>query len=445
MSISREEKERLALGTKRRQNIQRLKMGGRAVLRDRRKAALLALYLFALFLLWTFRASLFDLGGQDVFGLVNRVGYALLLPVLGLAGLLALLWMLGTPWRARVIDDAVKRAGIANHAGETPMLCRKHRDAEKEQVTILEFWANGVPVKDWKDKRDALEMALNMNVVKITEGTDKRHVLLHTVPAKNALPHALPWQEDYLHTGKGFTLVLGESLLGPVTVDLAKIPHVLLGGSTGSGKTELMKLILHECICKGAEVYLADFKGGVDYPGMWRKACHMVCDETALLDALAAAVDELEHRKERFPLRDAANIDEYNQRAPWPTYDRIIFAFDEVAEVLDKTGLPKEQKELVAKIESKLSMIARQGRAFGIHLILSTQRPDATILSGQIRNNIDFRVCGRADSVLSQIILDNTSASDQISPDAQGRFITKDGILFQAYLLDEANSKRGEA
>lgn len=116
---------------------------------------------------------------------------------------------------------------------------------------------------------------------------------------------------------------------------------------------------------------------------------------------------------------------------------RLIFACDEVAEMLDKTGADNERKKLLAQIENKLSTIARQGRAFGIHLILATQRPDATIIPGQIRNNMDLRVCGRADSVLSQIILDNTGAADQIPKDARGRFITGDGTVFQGYLFDE--------
>ena len=88
--------------------------------------------------------------------------------------------------------------------------------------------------------------------------------------------------------------------------------------------------------------------------------------------------------------------------------------------MLDKTGADNERKKLLAQIENKLSTIARQGRAFGIHLILATQRPDATIIPGQIRNNMDFRVCGRADSVLSQIILDNTSAAEQIPKRRKG-------------------------
>ena len=107
--------------------------------------------------------------------------------------------------------------------------------------------------------------------------------------------------------------------------------------------------------------------------------------------------------------------------------------------MLDKTGLTKEQKEIVSKIESKLSMIARQGRAFGIHLILATQRPDANILSGQIKNNVNCRICGRADTILSQIILDSIAAAEQIPKDARGRFLLHDGTLFQAYWFNDAN------
>ena len=84
-----------------------------------------------------------------------------------------------------------------------------------------------------------------------------------------------------------------------------------------------------------------------------------------------------------------------------------------------------------------LSTIARQGRAVGIHLILSMQRPDASILPGQIKNNIDCRICGRADGVLSQIFLDSTEASDAIPKDAQGRFLMADGTVFQGFWSDE--------
>lgn len=158
--------------------------------------------------------------------------------------------------------------------------------------------------------------------------------------------------------------------------------------------------------------------------------------DARLLDVLTGLVNELENRKQVFREYGCANISEYNKMYAYKI-KRIVFACDEVAEGLDKTGLSKEAKELVTQLDGKLSIIARQGRAFGIHLILATQRPDANILTGQIRNNIDFRVCGRADNVLSQIILDNTEAADKIPKDSQGLFITHDGVIFKGYLFDE--------
>ena len=144
----------------------------------------------------------------------------------------------------------------------------------------------------------------------------------------------------------------------------------------------------------------------------------------------------LEYRKGRLEETGCDNLDAYNA-ATGENLPRLVFACDEVAELLDRTGRSKEDRERLGQIENRLATLARLGRAFGIHLILATQRPDANILPGQIKNNMDFRVCGRAESVLSQIILDNTSAAEQIPKDARGRFITGDGTVFQAYLLDE--------
>lgn len=121
----------------------------------------------------------------------------------------------------------------------------------------------------------------------------------------------------------------------------------------------------------------------------------------------------------------------------------LIFACDEVAAMLDKTGRSKEQKEQIDKGIDKLSLIAQQSRAFGVHLILATQRPDANLIPGQIRNNLDYKVCGRADSVLSSIIIDSTAAADLIPKDAKGRFVLNDGrdvssaTVFQGYTLFE--------
>ena len=342
---------------------------------------------------------------------------------------------MGTPMGAGTLEENLKKAGFVNHAGEAPILVEKQKDPDNTRLVILDFDPSGIPLNEWVDTKERIETAHNMTIVKMEWADGWRIVRVYAVPAGNTFPEKIKWDEKYL-SKDNFELVLGESLLGMATVNLANIPHILLGGSTGSGKSVLLKLLLMQAYHKGAEIFIADFKGGVDYPKIWHYKCWMCFNEQDVLNLLKDMVQELERRKGLFRDAGCANIDEFNQIGN-EHLKRWVFGCDEVAEVLDKSGHSKEEKELLSQIESKLATIARQGRAFGIHLILATQRPDANILPGQIKNNVDFRVCGRADMVLSQIVLDNTSAADQIPKDAKGRFITGDGTVFQAYLPDE--------
>ena len=350
-------------------------------------------------------------------------------------GLIIVPILIFLPLDKRAVQDQLRNIGLVNHTDMVPELKRKYKDKENPRITIWEFSSQGIPLKIWQDKQAAIETALDITIVKMKYGAGKSRILLYTVPARTDLPDVINWNHKLL-SKESFILVLGESFIGPVTVDLVKIPHILLGGSTGSGKSVLLKLLLVQAIQKGAQVCISDFKGGVDFPPVWHKKCRMCVDEESTLELLTELTDELKLRKKLLAAAGQSNIDKYNA-ATGENLQRYIFACDEIAEVLDKTGLTKEQKEIVSKIESKLSMIARQGRAFGVHLILATQRPDANILSGQIKNNVNCRICGRADTVLSQIILDNTSAAEQIPKDARGRFLLHDGTVFQAYWFDD--------
>lgn len=353
-----------------------------------------------------------------------------------LAGVIAFVVLLVYPFDRKMVEDQFQSIGLANTAGLVPKLLRKRRDKDHPRVTIWEFNNPSLPLKLWEDKRLAIEAALDINIISMKYGKSKGRIIVYAVPAKDDLPEHIEWQNEYL-SPDSFVLLLGEGYIGPVTVDLAKIPHILLGGSTGSGKSVLLKLLLMQALRKGAEVYIADFKGGVDFPFAWHEQCRMCFEEDDLLELLTSLVDELERRKGLLKEARCPNLDEYN-KAKGTQLKRLVFACDEVAEILDKSGADRTRKDKLAPIESKLSIVARQGRAFGIHLILATQRPDANLIPGQIRTNLGCRICGRADSILSQIILDSTAAADQISKEARGRFLLHDGTVFQGYWFDEA-------
>ena len=400
------------------------------------KLIFLVLYILGAVLIWNTQA--------DIAASTEKIEYVspiaafaarnIFVTYLIIAGIAVTILIL-TPIGKRSVQDQLKSIGLVNHSEAVPELKSKHKDRNNPRISIWEFTSQGIPLKVWKDKQAAIETALDITIVKMKNGSGKSRVLIHAVPAVSDLPDTIKWKDKYLST-QSFILNLGESFTGPVTVDLARVPHILLGGATGSGKSVLLKLLLMQAIKKGANVCIADFKGGVDFPPVWHKECRMCFEEQSTLELLTELTEELERRKQLLKASGLPNIDHHNA-ATGDNLQRYIFACDELAEMLDKTGLTKEQKEIVVKIEGLLGTIARQGRAFGIHLILATQRPDSAILNGQIKNNINCRICGRADNVLSMIILDKTDAADLIPEDAQGRFLLHDGTMFQAYWYDD--------
>ena len=370
--------------------------------------------------IWTWGKRQDALGLLESAPLVSPIMETLLrniFPAYLLLGALALVVLMLYPIGRKAAEDDLLRVGLVNHAGEAPRLLRRRWDAEYSNVTIWEFDNRGVPLKEWEDKQARIETALDITIVKMKYGKDKRRILLYAVPAKDDLPDRIDWKDKYIPKGD-FVLALGESLLGQVTVDLDKIPHILLGGSTGSGKSLLLKLLLMQALQKGAEVYVADFKGGVDFPRVWHERCRMCFTEADLLQTLDYLVAMQKERSALFSAIGCDKLSTYNKTMARPI-PRLIFACDEVAEVLDRTGRGKEGREMASQIENRLATLARLGRAFGIHLILATQRPDTNVIPGQIRSNMDFRVCGRADSILSSIILGNSTADEQIPKDAQ--------------------------
>ena len=334
-----------------------------------------------------------------------------------------------------LVRHNLRKAGFSNREGQVPWLVAKSRDTKNKNVMLLEFENCGIPREVWEDKKETLEAALNIFIVKVKDGKDRRHVVLYAVPSDQGIPKILNFNFGAI-SKEDFVLLLGRGIAELVTIDLRVTPNILVGGTPGAGKTKLTQLIAMESYLKGAAVYIADFKGGMDFVRQWKRRCHMIYDEETLMNTLHELVGELETRKRVFADAECANISEYNTRIR-NIYRRIIIVFDEFAEVLDKRGLPKDACARIDTIIGYLSTLARQGRAVGIHLVLSTQRPDANILPGQIKSLCDVRIAGRCDQILSQIILDNGDASEQIPSDEAGLFLTGDGQLFRGYLFDD--------
>ncbi|MGV6852795.1 MAG: FtsK/SpoIIIE domain-containing protein [bacterium] len=223
-----------------------------------------------------------------------------------------------------------------------------------------------------------------------------------TVPA-NRLRE---WSQN---THKGTLPVwLGENVLGEdFSFDLAEAPHLLVAGTTGSGKSITLHALILSLIltCSPDDVQFAFIDPKVVELGQYQgiphqygdSIAHLVTDAMELLNELVA---EMEWRNQQLSELGASNIEDARQHHQM-TFPRIVVVVEELADLM------MQSKD----IETPLVRLAQKARSTGIHLVLATQRPDASTFSGLLRSNIPGRIALRVQkSSESKIILDEVGA-----------------------------------
>lgn len=319
--------------------------------------------------------------------------------------------------------------------GKYPYFVEMRQDEAKRTIYLFKTSIN---LSEWKKNQERLETALDCTILQIKNQGSKKIVELITLSSDYKLPELVRWDDSYI-MGKESVLVAGSSVMGPVSFDLDKTPHVLVAGETGSGKSVILHVCLWQMIKKGAKVVMLDFKGGVEFGLDYEEYGEVITDRERALEVLEELVKENSMRLALFRKCRAKNITEYNKKSD-SHLCRIGVFCDEIAEMMDTTGVPKKEREIYEKIKGLLSTLARLSRSTGINLIMGVQRPDANVLTGQIKNNIPVRICGRfADKAASEIVLNSPAATGL--PDIKGRFLFLLGnelIEFQAYLFEDS-------
>jgi DNA segregation ATPase FtsK/SpoIIIE, S-DNA-T family len=227
--------------------------------------------------------------------------------------------------------------------------------------------------------------------------------------------------ENFTQTKSKLTLAMGKDINGRiVTADLATMPHVLIAGSTGSGKSvainAMIMSVLYKATPQQVRLILVDPKRvelGM-YEGIPHLFTPIITEPKLAANALRNAVREMERRLKLLASRSVRNIDQYNklfdnqtpslfeegeEEEPLP---HIIIIIDELADLmmLDK-----------ANVEEAITRLAQMARAVGIHLVLATQRPSVDVITGLIKANVPTRVSFRlATKVDSRTILDSNGA-----------------------------------
>ncbi|MDD3679669.1 MAG: DNA translocase FtsK [Candidatus Shapirobacteria bacterium] len=194
----------------------------------------------------------------------------------------------------------------------------------------------------------------------------------------------------------------------PVIARLDRMPHVLIAGQTGSGKSVLLNSwiasLLFRTTPEELKLILVDPKR-VElsvYEGIPHLKSSIIIERKSVVSALEWAVKEMEDRYKRFAKAGAKNIDSYNQKSGFAAMPYLVIIIDELADIM--LFAPSD-------VEERVCRLAQMARATGIHLVIATQRPSVDILTGLIKANVPCRIsCAVTSSVDSRVILDSPGA-----------------------------------
>jgi len=294
-------------------------------------------------------------------------------------------------------------------------------------VTTFEFKPEaGVKYSKITGLADDLCLAMQAESVLIDRIPGKSTVGIQIPnPFREAISlRALLEAEAYQRMPSKLTLALGKTIHGdPYYADLATMPHLLIAGSTGTGKSvglnAMLTSILYRATPDDVRMIMIDPKR-LEL-GMYDEIPHLltpvVMDPKKAANALRWAVREMEERYKTLAAEGVRNIDQYNRNirsaiaegGPGPqdpempkTLPFIVVVIDELADLMMVAG---------NEVEESIARLAQMARAVGIHLILATQRPSVDVITGLIKANMPSRISFRVSSKIdSRTILDGNGA-----------------------------------
>ncbi|MFN8622629.1 MAG: DNA translocase FtsK [Chloroflexota bacterium] len=266
---------------------------------------------------------------------------------------------------------------------------------------------------------DDLAMALAARSIRIEAPIPGRDVVGIEIP--NHSSEVVGIRELYEDARMGdatskLTFALGRDVSGKAyAVDLARMPHLLIAGATGSGKSVCVNALITSLLLRATpdevELVLVDLKRVelAPYAGLPHLKAEIIVEPHHARAALAWAVGQMEDRYKLLAAKGERNIGAYNASERVEPHERLpytVVIIDELADLIMREG---------KKVEDPIVKLAQKARAVGVHLVLATQRPSVNVVTGLIKANVPSRIAfAMASNVDSRTVLDQPGAEDLI-------------------------------
>ncbi|GAA8875211.1 DNA translocase FtsK [Helicobacter pylori] len=283
-------------------------------------------------------------------------------------------------------------------------------------VTTFEFRpAPNVKVSRILGLSDDLAMTLCAESIRIQapiKGKDVVGIEIPNSQSQTIYLREILESELFQKSSSPLTLALGKDIVGnPFITDLKKLPHLLIAGTTGSGKSVGVNAMILSLLYKNPpdqlklvmiDPKMVEFSIYADIPHLLTP---IITDPKKAIGALQSVAKEMERRYSLMSEYKVKTIDSYNEQAPnngVEAFPYLIVVIDELADLMMTGG---------KEAEIPIARIAQMGRASGLHLIVATQRPSVDVVTGLIKTNLPSRVSFRVGTKIdSKVILDTDGA-----------------------------------
>ncbi|HKU81415.1 MAG TPA: DNA translocase FtsK [Candidatus Tumulicola sp.] len=306
--------------------------------------------------------------------------------------------------RAHVLEDTLASFGVGAkvvHIERGPSITRYELKPER-----------GVKIARIASLSDDLALALAATSVRIEAPIPGKSAVGIEVPNQTVAIVAIREILDAI-PNRGqippLWMALGKDITGrPVFGDLCKMPHLLVAGATGAGKSVCLNTIIASLLVSATpdqvQMLMIDPKRVelTVYNGIPHLIKDVIADPRLAAGALFEMTKEMDARYERFAKSGVRKIEEYNAKHPGETLPYVVIVIDELADLM-----------LVApaKVEATIMRLAQLARATGIHLVVATQRPSVDVITGLIKANIPSRIAFAVSSQAdSRVVLDMNGA-----------------------------------
>ena len=283
-------------------------------------------------------------------------------------------------------------------------------------VTTFEFKpAPNVKVSKILNLQDDLAMALSAETIRIQAPIPGKDVVGIEIPNdefETIYLREILESEIFKKSKSPLTVALGKDIVGkPFVTDLKKLPHLLIAGTTGSGKSVGINAMLLSLLYRNdpsnlklilIDPKMLEFSIYNDIPHLLTP---VIIEPKKAIAALANLVKEMERRYKLMAHEKVKNIDNYNQKAKKENLEKmpfIVVVIDELADLMMTAG---------KEVEYSIARLAQMARAAGIHIIVATQRPSVDVVTGLIKANLPARLSYRVGQKIdSKVILDAMGA-----------------------------------